>query len=185
MGGNNHPRIAVVGGGIFGSFAAYFLCRLEAEVTLIERDGIARHSSSRNPGGLNPMHGTGIPGPMHEFALQSLRLHKENWQEIGRLSGKEFSPKFAPRIHLAFDPSDLGPLEKIHAIHAAAPGFSARWIERDELLALEPGLNPAVLRGVWTEGNAKVAAGAYSEAIARAAVAHGAKILQDEVIGLG
>ena len=41
--------IAVVGGGISGAFAAYFLARRGAAVTLIERDEPAAHASGNKP----------------------------------------------------------------------------------------------------------------------------------------
>jgi glycine/D-amino acid oxidase-like deaminating enzyme len=37
-------HFAVVGGGVTGAFAAFFLARSGAEVTLLERDGVAAHA---------------------------------------------------------------------------------------------------------------------------------------------
>ena len=62
------PRIVVVGGGIAGAFAAYFLAGDGYDVRLIERGGIGGQASGLNPGGLNPLHGTGIPGSMQALA---------------------------------------------------------------------------------------------------------------------
>src|SRR3954453_17216584 len=142
--------IAVVGGGITGAFAAYFLARRGVEVTLVERDEVAAHASGNNPGGLNPLHGPGIPGPMQELALEAFRLHLEH-----------FSPPRRPRLQLAVDAADLETLERSKELYDAGPGFAATWLERDELEELEPGLAPAVRRGLLTEGNAKVDALAY------------------------
>ena len=65
-------KVVVIGGGITGVFAAYFLAALGAEPTVLERGEIGGEASGANAGGLNPLHGAGIPGPMQEFALASL-----------------------------------------------------------------------------------------------------------------
>src|SRR4051794_35712047 len=150
--------IAVVGGGITGAFAAYFLARRGVEVTLIERDEVGAHASGKNPGGLNPLHGPGIPGPMQELALEAFRLHLEH-----------FSPPRRPRLQLAVDTADLDRLERSKELYDTTPGFSARWLEREELAELEPGLDPTAGRGLLTEGNARVDALAYTRAVAEAA----------------
>src|SRR3954447_26247885 len=123
--------IAVVGGGITGAFAAYFLARRGAEVTLIERDEVRAHASGKNPGGLNPLHGPGIPGPMQEVALEAFYLHLEH-----------FSPPRRPRLQLAVDADDVERLARSKELYDSAAGFSAAWLEREELLELEPGPRP-------------------------------------------
>src|SRR3954453_17143149 len=105
--------IAVVGGGITGAFAAYFLARRGVEVTLVERDRIGAHASGKNPGGLNPLHGPGIPGPVQELAMRAFRLHTEH-----------FSPPRRPRLQLAIDAADAERLERSKRLYDDAPGFS-------------------------------------------------------------
>jgi glycine oxidase len=177
-------RIVVVGGGITGTFAAYFLARDGFDVTLVERAGIGNQASGHNPGGINPMHGTGIPGAMQAFAWESFQLNLAHWDAIGELSGIAFSPKRPPRIHVALDEADIAGLERLHALHSAAEGFSARWLERADLLALDARLNPSAVRSLWTEGNAKVDAHAYTRAVAAAAEKLGAKIEPGNVVAV-
>src|ERR1700736_5108759 len=97
------PRVAIVGGGISGAFAAYFLARLGAQAIIIERDRIASQASGNNPGGLNPLHGPGIPGPMSELALASLRLHRDHWGELERVTGRAPEARTVSRLHVAMD----------------------------------------------------------------------------------
>src|SRR3954468_13720203 len=162
--------IAVVGGGITGAFAAYFLARRGVEVTLVERDEVAAHASGNNPGGLNPLHGPGIPGPMQERALVAFRLHLEH-----------FSPPRRPRLQLAVDAADIDRLERSKGLYDATPGFAARWLEREELVQREAGLDAAVERGLLTEGNARVDGGEYTRAVVEAAAP---TVLKGEVTGL-
>ena len=61
------PRIVVGGGGIAGAFT--ILARVGAAVTLVEREEIGAQASGNNAGGLNPLHGAGMPGTMQALAL--------------------------------------------------------------------------------------------------------------------
>jgi glycine/D-amino acid oxidase-like deaminating enzyme len=177
-------RIVVVGAGIVGAFAAYFLARLGCRAILVERAEVGGGASGNNPGGLNPLHGVGIPGSMQSLALESFALHLEHWDDIGRRSGIDFAPRLSARLHLAADDDDVAQLRLIEAQHLSMPGFSARWLDRADLLALEPGLSAAIERGLWTEGNAKVDPARYTKAIVEAAVQLGAELRQGEVRGL-
>jgi glycine oxidase len=176
--------VAVVGGGITGAFAAYSLARLDVSVTLVERSEIESGASWRNPGGLNPLHGPGIPGPLQALALSSFHHHVDGWDELRALSKIDFGGRRAPRLQLAFDDDDRATLDDRHALYSQTDGFSAEWIDRDTLLADEPRLSPAVAGALLTEGNAKVESAAYTRAVVAAAVALGATELRAEARGL-
>ena len=176
--------IVVVGAGITGSFVTYFLARLGYAPTLIERAGIGNQASGHNPGGLCPLHGTGIPGPLASLAMESFRLHIEIREAIERLSGMAIGARRASRIELAFEEDDLVASSRSLELHEAAEGFSAHWLDRNELLAMEPRLAPSVLRGLRTEGSAEVDSRRYTVAVATAAVKLGAKLVSASVTGL-
>ncbi len=179
---NRTSDVIVVGGGIVGSFVAYFLARKGLSTKLIERAGIGSQASKNNPGGLNPLHGPGIPGPMALLALQSFDLHLKYGSEIQELSGTLMRPRLATRIHLALEPSDLPGLRQIVERHEQAKGFGARLVTRRELLDIEPRLSSRVLEGVLTEGNAVVDSYYYTAAVSRAAVAKGASLYEGDVV---
>ena len=176
--------IVVVGGGITGAFTAFLAARRGAAVTLIERDGIAAHASGHNAGGLNPMHGAGIPGPLHELALAALRLHAEYRDELVRRGGSAGGARPVNRLHVAFAPEEADALLQRRDLYEATPGFSARWLEPRELRAREPRLSREAIGGLWTEGNAHVDPAPYTRAVAAAAVALGARLLSAEAVGL-
>lgn len=177
-------HIAVVGGGITGAFTAYHLARMGIDATLVERGEIAGEASGSNPGGLNPHHGPGIPGPMHDLARESFRLHVESWPVIRELSGIEFHPRRPPRVHLAADKAEADGLRRAAAPYASAAGFAARWLEPDEIASIEPRVGPSVVGGLRTEGNGKVDPASYVRAIAAAASRLGTRTLRGEVQGL-
>jgi glycine oxidase len=176
--------IVVIGGGISGAFAAYFLARQGIAATIVDREDVGAQASGNNPGGLNPLHGPGIPGPMEAASLFAFRLHLEHLQAIRDLSGVNAELRFPVRIHVAMDRADEGLLETVRAMHDRHAGFSARWISRSELLALEPRLSPGVRRGLWTQGSARVEAAVYTRAVLEAAIALGARTIKAQAIGI-
>ncbi len=173
-----------MGGGITGAFAAYFSSRLGAKATIIERDEIAAQASGHNAGGLNPLHGPGVPGPMLELALASMRLHLESWDDIRRLSGIDFGGRPASRLQLAFGEAETSELAASAALYSATAGFAARLLSAAELRRAEPRVSPDAVAGLLTEGNARVDAVSYARAVSAAAVKLGATVVSGQACAL-
>jgi glycine oxidase len=177
---DGHARVAVIGGGIAGSFAAYFGAQVGARVTLVERDHVGGHASGNNPGGLNPLYGVGIPGPLAALALESFRLH-ESCARDGRIP---VAPEPKRRLNLAVDDADLDALRRLKSVYDETPGFSATWLSGRELHEREPRLAPSIAHGLLAEGDLHVDAARYTAAVAAAAVERGAAIRQALVTGI-
>lgn len=178
------PHIAVIGGGITGVFAAFFLGRLGAAATIIERGETRSQASAHNAGGLNPHHGPGIPGPLHDLALRCLSLHLEQWGEIRRLSGVDFAGRFVPRLHVALEDRETTALAAREPLYNATEGLSARWLSRSELRQTEPRVSAEAVGGLWTDGNARVQPARYTTAVAGAAAALGVRTILTQARGL-
>lgn len=174
----------VVGSGITGAFTAFLLARRGAPVTVLDGGPGEAQASANNPGGLNPLYGAGIPGPLAPLALAAFRLHLEHWDEIARASGADFDPHHKRRLNLARDADDVRVLQRMHEIYSATDGFSVRWIEADELRTIEPRLDPGVTRGLWAEGDATVESAVYTRAVLATAVDHGATVVALPAEGL-
>jgi glycine/D-amino acid oxidase-like deaminating enzyme len=74
-------RVLIVGGGVIGSTIAYFLARRGAEVTVIERTGIACAASGKSGGFLALDWCDG--SPLEPLARRSFELHARLPDEIG------------------------------------------------------------------------------------------------------
>ena len=173
-------QVAVIGGGIAGAFAAYFAARAGARVTLIERDRVGAHASSNNPGGLNPLYGAGIPGPLASLALESFRLH----ESCARDGDIGVTPEPKRRLNLALDDADAAALRRLETVYDDAPGFSVSWLSGRELRECAPRLAPSIELALLAEGDLHVNAARYTAAVAAAAECHGATIQHGLVTGI-
>jgi glycine oxidase len=121
---------------------------------------------------------------MHALALESLRIHREHWDDLERRSATRFGARAAVRLHVALDDAEAANLLARQELYAAAPGFSARWLEPDDLRRLEPRICEEARGGLLTEGNAHVDPAPYTRAVAEAATSLGARIVTADAVGL-
>lgn len=170
----------ILGNGITGAFTAYLLARHGIHATVVGNTDLHR-ASHINPGGINPLHGPGIPGVMEAFSLQAYHLHLNEWQTIAALSGIDFRGRIIDRLLLAFTAEEKAALLQNRMLYEAAAGFSARWLEPAEVAALDSRLTADSLGGLHTHGNATVDAERYSQALLAAAQALGATVVNDTI----
>ena len=176
--------VAIIGAGITGALTAYFSARAGLAVTLIERGKIGGQASGNNPGGLNPLHGPGIPGPMGDLALYAFRLHKNNWEVFAEHSRIDFAPGETSRIQLLQEDGADNDVAHIIDLYEGTNGFGARILDREDLISEVPRLHPGITRGIMLRGNACVDAHAYTLAVTEAAISFGAVVQHDSVVGL-
>jgi glycine/D-amino acid oxidase-like deaminating enzyme len=175
-------RVVVVGGGVVGCAVGYFLARAGLGVTLVERDAIAAHASGRNAGNLNPLHRT--PKQDLALALEALTLHREIAVELTEIGcgGYVLTPTL--RVHLGCGEADRAELVATAALFSATAGFSASWLNRAELLAIDQRLAPAVAFGVVTTGNLTVDAGDLTRSLAAAMRRLNGQVIKGTVSGI-
>lgn len=176
-------EIIIIGSGITGAFTAYLLAQQGIACTVITSNE-ENMASYINPGGINPLHGPGIPGVMQEFSIASYNLHRSHWRNIQRLSGIDFHGRVIERILLAFNEEERRQLLDNRILYQEQPDFWAEWLGREELLETEPRLSPKVVGGLMTHGNGTLDAKAYTQALLAAAKALGAKMVHDTVTAL-
>lgn len=177
--------VAIIGGGIAGSAAAYYLAERGVKAVIIEREGIGAMASGYNAGGLNPLEGHGWP-QLRPMALQSFRLHRELWDALPAATGIDYHGRISSIIKAAFTEDELPELRETLATfnNAPKPGFSAAWLEREDALALEPRLSPDIIAGVRAVGNGALDGMEFTQALAAAAQKRGAKVMAASAVGL-
>lgn len=177
-------KVVVVGSGITGAFVAYFLSGLGAEVIVVDPGDGAGRASDNNPGGLNPLHGPGIPGLMSQFAMDSYRLHRSEWANIEDASQLAFSGRTVARLFTAFTEDEVCRLNRMSQLYRETDGFTSEWIDGGALSKFDSRISSDVVGGLWTQGNASVIPDAYTNAVAKAAGARGAVEKRGRVSGV-
>ena len=178
--------VVIIGGGIAGCSAAYYLAQNGITSTIIEREDIASQASGYNAGGLNPLEGYGWPDPLLPMALQSFRLHQELWRQIPEETGIDYHGRFSSILKVAFAEDELPDLRDTLATFngTTEPGFSAEWLEREDVLAMEPRVSPDIIGGVRAVGNGALDGQEFTQALAAAAVNRGSNVVSTSAIGL-
>jgi glycine/D-amino acid oxidase-like deaminating enzyme len=175
-------KIAIVGGGIFGSAIAYVLTRDGFDVTLFESLSIGVHASSKNAGNLNPLHGT--PSALLPFALESFRLHQAIAVGLAELKSAHYNLLPSQRILLELDNSKRKSLNKSTDLFTNTEGFSAEELDFDDLQQLEPRLSKDFRFGILTKGSLTVDSYLLTMSLAQGAERLGAKYIYDSVLGV-
>ena len=177
--------VVIIGGGAAGCAAAYYLAAIGVKATIIEREGVASHASGYNAGGLNPLEGHGWPDPLMSMALQSFALHKELWDALPAETGIDYNGRIMSILKVALDPEDLDDLRATLETFNSAPepGFSAEWLEREDVLALEPRITPEVIAGIRAVGNGALDGLEFTQALAAGAEKLGATVVSGSAVG--
>ena len=175
-------HVVVIGGGAAGCATAYYLSAAGVRVTLVEREGVGTRASGWSAGGLNPLQG--IPEPLARFAMESYRLHLDLWPELERLTGHDLAARRLAMALVAPDEAAIPPLLAVRDVFEAVDGFSARWLDSAELLALEPRVAPSLAGALLTQGNGVVDSYAFTASLAAAAQRHGTELRVGTVTGV-
>ena len=178
-------EVVIVGGGAAGCATAYYLAKAGVRPTIVEREGVAAMASGFAAGGLNPLQGAGIPGPLAPLAIESFRLHQDIWADLIEGSGVDFGPKLISVVRVAFEDDELDELTETHRIfESAGDGFEARWLDSAQLREMEPRIAPDSVRALEVQGNASLSSYKFTLALAKAAEKLGTVIRSGEVIGV-
>jgi glycine/D-amino acid oxidase-like deaminating enzyme len=177
-------QVIVLGAGVVGCAAAYYLARDGANVTIIEREAVGSGASGFAVGLLNPLMGTGIPGPMAPLAEQTFQMHKELWPEIELASGIDLQTRKMPHLQLCFTDDEVQKARQDMARWNASEGFSAEWLDPGQVLALDPRISNLVagavlLRHIWILDSYRL-----TLALLQSAEALGATLIHGEASGI-
>lgn len=99
--------IIVVGGGIIGSFIAYYLYNYGIRCTIIERDGIGSQASGSAAGLFNPLMSSDTPEFYTEFAIESHKIHAEVAEPLKEETGIDYHYGPISVMRLAFSDDEV------------------------------------------------------------------------------
>jgi glycine oxidase len=176
--------VAIIGGGAAGCAVAYYLAQSGVQSIIIEREGIGNQASGYSAGGLNPLTGVGIPGPLGAFAWECFQLHLGLYAALKDLSGIDYQHRTVAKIDLALEESEVQGLRATVDLFQGVDGFEARWLEPQEIAKVEPRIGPGVLGGVYEYGNNAVDSHNLTRAFAAAAEKMGSTVRAGNVRSL-
>ena len=183
IGGN---EVVIVGGGVAGCSVAYYLSLQGVKATVVEGEGLGTQASGFSSGGLNPLEGNNIPGPLGPLAIESYRMHLKLWDELREATGIDYDGRVISLVKVAFDEEGLAGLGESQALFSAAKGdgFNGTWLSREEVLGMEPRISPKIVQGLLAHGNGALDSYKYTLALAAAAEKNGASVRSGRVRGL-
>ena len=177
------PDVLVIGGGVTGTAAAYYLARAGVQVALVERHDLNTQASGRNAGGL---HGQIQYDPFvelgedwaHSFgpSLALLRESIELWQALERELAADLEVNVCGGVIVAESDEQLGVLERKAAVDRAHGG-AVELLGHDELRRVAPYVSSRMAGGLLCTLEGKANPLLAAPALARAARAHGATLV--------
>ena len=176
--------VVIVGGGIAGMTTAYYLARSGVPSVVVERDAIGSHASGFAYGGLSPLSGFGIPGPLAEMAGEGMRLHRELAKSLLEETGIDVDFRVRSSLALAFTEADVRRLQSALPWQQQQPGYAVRWLELAEARRVEPRISDETVGATLVEGGGAVEPYRLVLALTRAAERLGVRIRHGRAIGL-
>ena len=176
--------VAIIGGGAAGCAVAFYLGEAGISSTIIEREGVGSQASGYAAGGLNPLTGTGIPGPLADFAWESFHLHMGLYPRLKALTEIDYQLREVSEVMLTFDGSGVAELQEIEARFTATDGFTASIADKSRVKQLDRRINSDFAGAVFKRGNYALDSQAFTLALASAARASGVTLRPGTVLGL-
>jgi len=172
---NKTAEVVVIGGGLIGSSAAYYLAKKGVKVTVIERrEGLCFGASGANQGGCPFQIFT---SPVLELVNESLKLYKGLSDELDY----DLEYQNSGSLICSVDEEQYPAMESHYEIFRKK-GLNVRLIEGEEIQELEPSLGKDVVVGVEEQYSGIVNPFKVTYGFARAARKMGAEfILSTEV----
>jgi glycine/D-amino acid oxidase-like deaminating enzyme len=160
--------VVVVGAGIVGCAAAYYLVRRGVRVVVVERGSVPGEQSRKNWGFVRQQGRDPLEMPL---VMEANRL----WRGLERELGADIEWVQGGNLALAADAERMARFERWLPV-AREFGLETRLLRPRELGAVVPGLAGAWVGGMHTPGDGHADPEKATDVFARAAAAHGASL---------
>jgi glycine/D-amino acid oxidase-like deaminating enzyme len=176
-------EVLIIGGGLAGCAAAYYLAREGVEVTLIERYDLNTQASGCNAGSIHaqiphePFTSLGEDwarnfAPTIPLMLESIRI----WSGLEAELGCDLEVSIGGGILVAETEAQMRDIERKARIEGAH-GLAIEMLSRDDLRRAAPCISERMVGGAHCPTEGKANPLKVTPAFARAALRHGARIL--------
>jgi glycine/D-amino acid oxidase-like deaminating enzyme len=162
--------VAIIGGGLVGCFAAYFLRQRGHSVVVFEKDEACAAASGTNFGNLRLQ---GRHPAQFPLALRAQAI----WEDLGALSGEDCAMSASGHLYLALSADDEPKLEEI-AREANAAGLSVDLLAGAAVRRRWPMLSDLVTGASWSRRDGVAEPTRIGAVVARLAVRAGAQLME-------
>lgn len=163
--------VVVIGAGIVGVSAAYWLARAGQRVVLVEKGLIGAEQSSRNWGWCRQQNRDARELPL---ATVSLAL----WEDIARDTGLDTGFRRCGLLYLSDDPAEIDTWAR-WGTFARGEGVDTRMLSRAETATRGSATGRSWLGGVWSPGDGTADPSRAAPAIAKGVMQHGGHVMQN------
>jgi len=184
-------ELVVIGGGVTGISAALFAARQGVDVLCLDRGRVNGEASGGNAGSLHlqllswDFGAKAVAGGSPQ--LRTLPLQKESialWRDLQAETGADFEMRVTGGLMVAETEAQIAFLEGKCAAEARM-GIASEVIGADRIRQIVPAISDRVVAGAWCAGEGKINPLAATQALARAAMAQGARLEeQTDVTGI-
>src|SRR5262249_7606416 len=137
------PDALIVGRGIIGLAAAYFLADRGARVQVIEAETIASGASGANAGGIWP----NDQGPLHPTGFQQLAfLSRDLWGRLSLCADFDFDWRVNGLLNV--NSEKFTPSAAACAARCQEEGYTVHAVDAGQIALLEPHLRPGLDYGL-------------------------------------
>ena len=180
--------VIVVGAGIVGASAAYFLARQGVSVALIERDEPGTHASGKAFGMVSAPFTVPDDAPaVDRLHSRSIELHQSLPEALSDATSGPYHAVPKAGIRLALDAYEAAELKRIGVAGFRADAANVsdrqdlRWLEYGALSHIEARISEDIPGGLYMGGQLELSPGDMTRSLTDAAVAAGADLLTGEV----
>jgi glycine/D-amino acid oxidase-like deaminating enzyme len=163
--------VAVIGGGIIGAAAAYFLSKRKLTIALVEKGWIGGEQSSRNWGWCRQQNRDPRELPL---AMKGMQL----WDRLGEEIGQDLGFRRSGLVYATTLPENMAQWERWRTV-ARQFGVDNRMLSAAEAKAMTPGSTANWIGGVYSPTDGKAEPSLAAPVLAQGARSNGAVVLQD------
>ena len=163
--------VVVLGGGIVGAASAWYLAGMGLKVVLVEKSKVASQQSGRNWGFVRTQYRDLAEMPL---ALEALSI----WPGLERELACDIGWRRGGCVFVAKDDTECDAFSRWHA-SARSVSPDARMLSGAQVAALLPAFTPRVPGALYTASDGQAEPALATLALARAAQARGARVLED------
>ena len=174
-------KILIIGGGIAGCSAAYYLSLDGHDVSLFERDSIASHASGFALGGITPLFGGSPNNPYDVLSEYSIGLHRDLAKQLNGGNSEKLNLLKKASVILAVEHSDVDHMMKIYDLYAKDYAKDIRWLSMGELSHVDARISPDVLGGLYVGEAYETDPYKLTLSLWQTAEQHGAKLVNRSV----